>query len=153
MIPDDTAGVTMICTLLLSLKMTYSFVKEGKLRGGLGMRAPEDVALNPKGKEQKFGSVSENGPPKLVAKQQRWSRICANDLENIPIGLVIAWGSVLCGTCSSIHNPLLLSFTVCRYGHTLCYAYGSLFRPVAFGVGLFSVFGLAGASIYTRFFS
>jgi hypothetical protein len=27
-------------------------------------------------------------------KEQRWTRIVANDLENVPLGLIVAWGSL-----------------------------------------------------------
>jgi hypothetical protein len=144
----DSVAATMACTLLLAIKVSYCLLKEAKLKGALGGRAPEDVSLNPQRKPQQFGKLV--GPEKLLEKQQRWGRICGNDLESIPIALIIAWGSVVCGSPASYHIPLIATYTIARYLHTLFYAMGSLLRPVAFGIGLLCVYSMGLIALWTR---
>jgi glutathione S-transferase len=145
---EDVPATTMACTLVLTFKVIYALMKEAKLKGALGGRAPEDAAFNPERKPQKFGNLEGN--EKLMEKQQRWGRICANDLENIPLGLIIAWGAVFCGASPNIHIPAMMTFTLARCAHTILYANGSLLRPVAFGVGLASVITMGVCGIIAR---
>lgn len=52
----------------------------------------------------------------------RWQRIVLNDLENIPLGLLVAWASLLSPFNSQVHNVCILAFTISRIGHTVVYA-------------------------------
>ena len=38
----------------------------------------------------------------------------ANDLENIPIGLIAAWGNLLCAYSPTVHFYLALAFAAAR---------------------------------------
>lgn len=59
-----------------------------------------------------------------------WTRIVANDLENIPVGLVAAWASALLTKSGNLNLHLagVIMLGVGRLGHTYCYAY-QLGRP------------------------
>ena len=53
----------------------------------------------------------------------RWRRICMNDLENIPIALVLNWTSLLCPANIKWHIYFTITFCVARFAHTFCYAH------------------------------
>lgn len=66
-----------------------------------------------------------------IASEQRWNRIVMNDLENLPIGLIVAWASYI--SCTSqksntgvfvAHDVLVLLFLAGRLLHTVAYAKG-----------------------------
>ena len=74
-----------------------------------------------KGKPQSFdGSKlleeSKDNPKIVQAKldEMRWTRIMANDLENLPIGLIAAWGNLLCAYSPAVHFYLALTFAAVR---------------------------------------
>ena len=52
----------------------------------------------------------------------RWVRICMNDLENIPMGLILNWASLICPASIKWHIVFTITFCVARFAHTLCYA-------------------------------
>ena len=98
-----------------------------------GTRAPED--LDPKAKE---------GTKEDVEHDDRCKRICMNDLENIPLGLLVAWGSLLCQKNNQTHMYLVAGFTGFRFLHTVCYTYKLMpWRGLAWFGGLFCTFGMA----------
>jgi hypothetical protein len=47
---------------------------------------------------------------------KRWRRIVLNDVENIPLGLVVAWGSANIAQSPRTHVGLVSLFAVSRYG-------------------------------------
>ena len=44
-----------------------------------------------------------------------------NDLENIPIALILNWASLICYPNVNSHMAFTIAFTVCRIGHTIAY--------------------------------
>ena len=74
-------------------------------------------------------------------KRERWRRIVMNDLENIPIGLIILWVNPLCEANGIVTSICAISFVVCRILHTILYAYSlQPFRSIAFTIGVLSIF-------------
>jgi len=85
------------------------------------------------GEEDNAGSLSpEAGSTATNAATEaeaRWTRIVANDLENLPFGLVVAWGSLMTlgmmrpGSVGpwSAHATFISLFLIGRVGHTLCF--------------------------------
>ena len=67
-------------------------------------------------------SFTRPSPITPTTAPARWARIVSNDMENIPLGLIAAWGSLLCCANPQAHVVLILLFTLARIGHTVCYA-------------------------------
>ena len=140
--------LTALVTLLLFLKLFVSLSIQGGKRFKAGTRPPEDQCLGAitggiaqgggfagsdaaatVNSSPSDGPALEEAPAEAAAASARWNRIIANDLENIPIGLVICWASLLCTSasgnkgCETTHNVAVLAFLVGRVGHTYCYAH------------------------------
>lgn len=67
-----------------------------------------------------------------------------NDLENIPLGLLVAWMDVLCGGNTTVHLVGVWLFCVGRCAHF--YAYHHALQParaIGFGVGLLATAAMA----------
>jgi glutathione S-transferase len=65
-----------------------------------GTRAPEDSSYASDKQAQSFSLNKLNDTPqeKITAlAEMRWNRIVMNDLENIPLGLILCWASELSG--------------------------------------------------------
>lgn len=78
----------------------------------------------------------------------RWKRIVVNDVENIPIHLIIGLISILNRGNSTINSLSFIAFTVSRYLHTYSYA-NSLqsHRAIGWFGGLVSTLVLGGNAL------
>ncbi|CEG49671.1 Membrane-associated, eicosanoid/glutathione metabolism (MAPEG) protein [Plasmopara halstedii] len=96
-----------------------------------GNRAPEDKALPlargcPK---QSFGMDPESEKNEKISKaremEHRWRRIVQNDLESIPLALVMFGLGVTIEDRinSSVQIGAMIMYTVVRCFHTIAYAY------------------------------
>lgn len=82
-----------------------------------------------------------------VDRQQdaRWRRIVANDLENIPLGLIVLWSAALASSAKESEGGigvivLTIVFTVARFAYTACYVFAlQPWRTVAWTLGVLSV--------------
>jgi hypothetical protein len=114
--PNAPLQATAAATLALLLKHIVTVFAQGGARFGAGMRPPEDVCFMPAAGAQSFDGTAKaaekgnenKGLKKARETEQRWTRIVANDLENIPLvgpppslllslphqGLIIAWGAL-----------------------------------------------------------
>ncbi|KAI8829192.1 hypothetical protein BJ741DRAFT_623743 [Chytriomyces cf. hyalinus JEL632] len=128
---DPTAlKATSICTLVLLLKWYASISIQGDTRFKAGSRAPEDAAfggrMGAENVDQTFGLTSaastdvSNQSEKM--RELRWQRIIMNDLENIPLGLIIAWSSLVTPKSPLVHTVSVVTFAVMRIFHTITYA-------------------------------
>jgi len=143
---SDAQKVAAIATVVLYGKYFICQIIQGTKKGKAGLKAPED---NGTGFSNIVGAATGNETTtenKLVETAKRWERIVGNDVENIPIALVIMW------SCASIVTtdetlPFLIyaiMFTVARVLHTFCYAYGiQPFRTLCFAIGFIMVFCMA----------
>lgn len=113
---------TMIATWVLLLKMLATTIIQGGKRFYAGTRPSEDVQYAPDLGAQSVLVVPD--PDKEVAREAeaRWNRIVMNDVENIPMGLIAAWGSLMCNANPTAHVVLVVIFTLARLGHTISYA-------------------------------
>ena len=105
------------------------------------VRPPEDAILRRKKKtngsdeetkvvKQTSSDSNEDGNSSQTFQvQDRWDRIVRNDLENIPMGLILAWAAYSADTqtlgkwfeyCIMI---FIILFTLARFVHTYFYAY------------------------------
>lgn len=123
--------VTALVTAALWGKFFLTVSGQGKQRFLSSNRPPEDGRWGIHNKEKPTGFGLNDSPASMkeqVEKQQRWDRIVMNDLENIPIGLIVSWASAfvsgLDGTSdgfSTLHIVGVLMFGVGRVGHTISY--------------------------------
>ena len=63
---------------------------QGYSRFVSGGRPPEDQKFGLQGEDVVQGfTVKDDGGGKAAAKMERWNRVVANDLENLPLGLIL----------------------------------------------------------------
>lgn len=98
-----------ICTAILTIKWYTTIALQGKARFKGGSRPREDSTLGfaktlGKGVTQSFGTSLEGVDPKAVEDDIRWQRIVLNDLENIPLGLIVGLISVLVGSNELVNS-------------------------------------------------
>ena len=113
---------TMICSSVLLLKMMVANFMIGGARIKAGTRPPEDQKLFPDEGYQSFlGRDEEKENQEAKEMEQRCIRIGLNDLENIPISLIVNWGCLL--TCYSVrvHIWMTIAFTIGRILHHITY--------------------------------
>ena len=156
-----TQAVAVASALLYAKYFAVSIVS-AKKKFATGNRAPEDAAAEP-GKPQSFGlATSANEGTSLLSASEtaaaiediRWQRILANDVENIPLGLVLAWGAATAGGNATVTVTAVAVFTAARFLHTIAYANGWLYpRITGFTIGAFSLFTLAGNAVVGAFAS
>ena len=124
-----------ICSFSLWAKMFVTL----SLQGSKSTRPPEDQKKGTQvGNNDLERGVVETGddndvlPLTMLSSHftlsERWNRIVRNDLENIPMALILAWSSYVADTETfgdaydhSI-TILIIAFTLFRYLHTLFYA-------------------------------
>jgi len=153
--------VTMVVTGLTFLKFMVSVTIQGGKRFKAGTRPPEDSRLSlAKGVPQHFGVDTQqqqqqqqqgkkgqnvdSNTKSVILEDIRWQRIVHNDLESIPLGLIVAWGSLFSAYNPNVHAALVSTFLVSRTLHTFFYAKGwQPYRALAWFGGVLSVFGLA----------
>ena len=95
MVDKQMLKTTMICSSLLLLKMMIANFMIGGARVKAGTRPPEDQKLFPNEGYQSFGGKDDSLPTVAKELEQRCIRIGLNDLENIPISLILNWGCLL----------------------------------------------------------
>ena len=121
-----------------------------------GGRPPEDVMFFPNaGKQDYIGSKRQYSSPEheqhVKEKEIRTTRSAANDHENIPITLIMAWASLLCSPNVPVHVAAISTFTLSRVGFTFAYMKGlQPARTIFFSVGFtctltIAINGLVGA--------
>eukprot|EP01135_Chromosphaera_perkinsii_P001384 Nk52_evm1s166 gene=Nk52_evmTU1s166 len=121
------SGAACACgTLILVMKHYTALMLQGKSRFKAGSRPPEDISLSlaktiGKGKQQQF-TPREDVPKHIREEEMRWSRIIMNDLENVPLGLVLMWAGQLGGAAGEVHTGLVTAFVASRCVHTWAYA-------------------------------
>ena len=130
----DTIKVLSILTVLICLKFFVIILASGTKR----KRAPED-GFQPI-KEEKDSAYkqmddaqnedeaeqddAQNESSPLVAKvefteEDRWRRIVQNDMENIPITIILLWVAVICNGDNVVNIILASTFLFARIGHSV----------------------------------
>lgn len=127
-----------VCTLLIFLKYTFSSLYSINW----GTRPQEDFDA--------FGVEIIPVPSNL----KRRERVTHNNVENVPINLVIFWGALVvqCFANATGHGDLettlltylILIYTICRFAHTVCFLFGlQPFRTLFYCLGMLSVASVA----------
>ncbi|RHY24221.1 hypothetical protein DYB32_008932 [Aphanomyces invadans] len=148
----------IIATLVLYVKYVVATLIGANKKELAGLRAPEDTP----DQKQNFGLVVDAVEDGQGSKQQnhqaallvekRWSRIVANDLENIPLGLIVVWASILSGGDTNVNGISIIVFAAVRVLHTIFYAMAwSKPRSIAYLVGVAAVLVMAVAGIVGAF--
>jgi len=86
---------TLTCTTVLLLKFLATTTIQGGKRFKAGSRPPEDASFKLDGanENQDFG-IDNRVQANLREADARWQRIVLNDVESIPLSLIVAWASV-----------------------------------------------------------
>ena len=143
----QTAAVT---TLIIYLKLLATQITQGTKKGIAGGKGPEDGGTG-------FSAVGGNGDvleedKAKIEASARWDRILGNDLENIPVGLIIMWTCALLNPDSTAFMTLAIMFCAGRCLHTLMYMFEKQpFRSLSFAVATIGTLGMAILSISTVF--
>jgi glutathione S-transferase len=100
-----------ITAIVLALKMSAISIMQGRARVTAGIFVnPEDAR-----------TFHANHAPEEAPAVQRAARAWLNDLENIPIFLILCWIYVAAGLSSSAFIIYCVVFTAARIAHTICY--------------------------------
>ena len=115
-----------ITAIVLALKMFAIDIVQGRARLSAGAFVnPEDAK-----------TFNARQTPEDAPMVQRAARAWRNDLENIPIFLILAWIYVTAGLSSGAFVVYCVVFMVARIAHTICYI-GAIqpWRTIAFTIG------------------
>lgn len=138
-IDTDALEAVMVATILIFVKVFITQLLQGGSRFKGGFRAAEDEALRPELGKQGHG-LQSGVTPEAQAEETRWARIVANDAENLPYGLIIAWAGVLVAENSTTHAVSVYLFAFSRIAHTAAYMYAlQPWRTIAWAVGVLSM--------------
>ncbi|KAF4318298.1 hypothetical protein BBO99_00007528 [Phytophthora kernoviae] len=121
-----TAAVNAVMTALaasvLYIKFLLSTMIQGRKAFAANTRLPEDKNL------ETILNVNGNKDDKTVKKavedEMRWKRIIQNDLESLPLALIVFWCAIVVGVNPDTTKTLLVAYTGARMGHTIVYALG-----------------------------
>jgi uncharacterized MAPEG superfamily protein len=122
-----------ITTIVLALKMAAISIVQGRARVSAGIFTnPEDVRA--------FGGQQASAEAPMV---ERANKAWRNDLENIPIFLIIAWIYVAAGLSAGAFVIYCIVFMAARIMHTICYLNAiQPGRTIAFTAGALTMLAL-----------
>jgi glutathione S-transferase len=115
-----------ITAIILTLKMSSLAIVQGRARVKAGIFVnPEDART--------FGAKVA---PQEVPTVERAAKAWRNDLENIPIFLILAWIYVTAGLSTTAFIVYCIVFMLARISHTICYLNSiQPLRTISFTVG------------------
>jgi glutathione S-transferase len=115
-----------ITAIILALKMAAISIVQGRARTKAGVFTnPEDAKA--------FGGQQASAEVPMV---ERANRAWRNDLENIPIFLILAWIYVSAGLAPLAFVIYCVVFMIARVIHTTCYLNAiQPWRTIAFTIG------------------
>jgi uncharacterized MAPEG superfamily protein len=136
-LPHPAFRTYVACAAILALKMVVSAVYTAVQRGRhRGYANPEDArAFGPAG-----AAAAREDPPAVA----RALRIQRNDVENIPLFLVLALAYVLAGASPLGAAAYCWTFTLARIAHTVAYTWNlQPWRALCWGIGVLATVGIA----------
>uniref|UniRef100_M4B7E6 Microsomal glutathione S-transferase 1 n=1 Tax=Hyaloperonospora arabidopsidis (strain Emoy2) TaxID=559515 RepID=M4B7E6_HYAAE len=105
---------------VLYIKFLASTMIQGRKAFAANTRMPEDKALVcTLGLEL---DMDEKAVKTAREDEMRWKRIVQNDLESLPLALIVFWSAIAVGVASSVIKLLLLIYTTARVSHTAVYS-------------------------------
>lgn len=122
-----------ITAIVLTLKMAAISIAQGRARVASG------IFVNPEDAKTFSGKEAAMEAPAV----ERASRAWRNDLENIPIFLILAWIYVTAGLSTTAFVIYCLIFMAMRIVHTICYLNSiQPMRTIAFTIGAFTMLAM-----------
>ncbi|MBF6571555.1 MAG: MAPEG family protein [Candidatus Binataceae bacterium] len=122
-----------ITAIILAFKMVAISVAQGRARASTG------IFVNPEDAASFGGKQAPEDAPSVMRAARAWR----NDLENIPIFLILAWIYVAAGLSAAAFTVYCVVFTVARIGHTVFYLNSiQPLRTIAFTVGALATLAL-----------
>jgi glutathione S-transferase len=100
-----------ITAIVLALKMTAISVAQGRARAATG------VFVNPEDAKMFRATQAPEEAPAVARAARAW----LNDLENIPIFLILGWIYVAAGLSATAFVVYCVVFMAARIAHTICY--------------------------------
>eukprot|EP01084_Bolivina_argentea_P067210 122448_1 len=129
---EDTIKALSILTVVICLKFFMIIIASG----GKRKRAPEDgfqpkvdnkaayQSMEPQQDENEESPKNDTPLVKIgFSDEDRWRRIVQNDMENIPITLILMWIAVIVDGNNEVNVTLAAVFLFGRIMHSLCYIY------------------------------
>ncbi|RLN27345.1 hypothetical protein BBJ28_00013107 [Nothophytophthora sp. Chile5] len=118
----------VVCSFILYLKFVIATGIQATKTFDAGGRPPEDrnLPLAQGRREQNYGLQTDTNDAELMKAREiehRWRRIIQNDLESIPLALLVFGGGVFAGGNKELFTICLLIYTISRCFHTIAYAY------------------------------
>lgn len=133
MVVSLSAKALALSASVLYLKFATTVAIQGGKTFAAGHRPPEDVKLSVAkhfpGVKQVYGAVEtekEADDMRLVRAREaeyRWKRIVQNDVESIPLGLIVFGTGVLVEANERVLIAAIATFTLVRLVHTYVYAH------------------------------
>lgn len=122
----------MTCATILYIKFVVTTGIQATKTFDAGGRPPEDrnLPLAQGRREQTYGLVTDDNDEELKKAREvelRWKRIVANDLENLPLALLLFAGGMFAGGDTFIYTATIVLYTTVRCFHT--YAYATELQP------------------------
>ncbi|MBV8056903.1 MAG: MAPEG family protein [Deltaproteobacteria bacterium] len=115
-----------LTAIVLALKMAVISIVQGRARVSAG------VFTNPEDAKSFGGQQASMEAPMVERANKAWR----NDLENIPIFLILAWIYVAAGLSIGAFVIYCIVFMAARIIHTFCYLNAiQPFRTIAYAVG------------------
>eukprot|EP00299_Pterocystis_sp_00344_P012265 c5862_g1_i1.p1 GENE.c5862_g1_i1~~c5862_g1_i1.p1 ORF type:complete len:180 (+),score=24.16 c5862_g1_i1:35-574(+) len=155
---------TAVSTAVLLVTHLGCIFRQGSARVKAGSRPPEDGPMFGNSKQNFTGrqdtdkphikerlEVSSPLPPKpeddmhefFLQNSERYNRLVMNNLENILIGLIVAWGTLLCAKDANTHVWLVLILAVSRFFYAFAYAFAlQPHRTICWLVALLAIIGM-----------
>lgn len=155
-----SAKALAVSASVLYVKFGVTLAIQGGKTFAAGNRPPEDAQLklakNYPGVKQTYGAVpteAELENKRLVAAREaeyRWKRIVMNDLENIPMALIVFATGVFVNADERVQVGAITAFTLARLAHTYVYAHSMQpHRGIAWMLGIAAVLVGAGNAVVT----
>jgi glutathione S-transferase len=145
----------LTCAFLLYVKFTVAILVQSLKSFEGGTRPPEDSVLGSLSSAVLwFSRFANSGAPRdgdytsqvanpaaSAAKarddEARWKRIVQNDLESMPLALVLFGAGVFAGGNTELFQTTIALYTIARWFHMLAYATAKQpHRAIAFWVGM-----------------
>lgn len=128
---NDSLQTLMVCATVFFIKYAITIVIQGKKAFAAGSRAPEDARMAGSGapKQNYCLMVDEADMEHSDALVQarlvdtRWRRIVQNDVETLPLGVIMFVASILVGGKNTLNIICMGIFTLMRVIYTIAYAY------------------------------
>jgi glutathione S-transferase len=146
------------CAAVLYVKFVLATGIQAKKTFAAGARPPEDKSLRlAKGNPtQNYGlnNDAETKAKLLGAKaaELRWRSVIQNDLEALPMGLLVFGAGLLVPSNSAVQIGAMSAFTFVRCTHTVAYAYALYpWRSLSWLFGVLSIVTGIGNALYGAF--